>query len=70
MIIIDFANGYPGETGLISGMREPCTIFIELDVEKALKDGMELFLTKNNTVVTKGFDGVIPTVNIHSNKSS
>ena len=69
MIIIDFANGYPGETGLISGMREPCTIFIELDVEKALKDGMELFLTKNNTIVTKGFDAIIPQVTRNINKS-
>jgi len=57
---VHFAIGYPGETGLISGMRQSCTIYIELDVEKALKDGMELFLSRNNVILSRGFDGVIP----------
>ena len=52
------------------GMRQACTVFIELDIEKALKDGMELFLTKNNVIQTKGFDGVIPTVIISSDNPS
>lgn len=40
---IHFAVGYPGEEEVISGMRKTCEVFIELDVELALKNGIELY---------------------------
>jgi len=43
-------------------MREACPIFIELDVEKALKDGMEFFLSKSNAIVSAGLNGIISPV--------
>ena len=62
LIEIDFAVGYPGENGVISGMRTSCAVFIELDVEKALQDGIEMFMSKNGVVLSRGKNGVISPV--------
>lgn len=39
---IHFAINYP-EHEIISGMRKNCNVFIELDVELALKNGIKIF---------------------------
>lgn len=57
---IHFAPGYPGEKEVISGMRSNCSLLIEIDMEKAMKDGMVFYLSKNNVILTSGFDKVIP----------
>jgi len=43
---VHFAIGMPGEKEVISGMRMTCDVFIELDMEKALKDGMKIYISK------------------------
>eukprot|EP00252_Welwitschia_mirabilis_P006817 TRINITY_DN1771_c0_g1_i2.p1 TRINITY_DN1771_c0_g1~~TRINITY_DN1771_c0_g1_i2.p1 ORF type:complete len:345 (-),score=59.47 TRINITY_DN1771_c0_g1_i2:122-1156(-) len=58
---VHFATGLPHDDGVISGMRGNCDILIHLDVEKALKDGMKLYLSDNNVLLTEGFDGIVPT---------
>jgi len=44
-------------------MRVINDVFIELDVKKALDDGMDLFLSKNNMILSRGFNNVISPVN-------
>jgi len=56
---VHFAVGYPGENGVISGMRTSCSVFIELDVEKCLADGIEIFRSKNGVILSRGVDGLI-----------
>ena len=43
-------------------MRTSCAVFIELDVEKALQDGIEMFMSKNGVVLSRGKNGVISPV--------
>jgi hypothetical protein len=57
---IHFATGLPEEDGVISGMRGSANILIYLDVEKALKGGMKLYMSENRVILTEGFDGSIP----------
>lgn len=55
---IHFAIGYPEDKEkVISGMRGNCQIFIELDIERAINDGMKFFLSTNKVVLSSGFDG-------------
>ena len=49
-------------------MRIVHDVFIELDVKKALDDRMDLYLSKNNLILSRGFDGVISSVT-KNNKS-
>lgn len=56
---IHFATGLPHD-GVISGMHSNCEILIFLDVQKALKDGMKLYLSDNNVLLTEGLNGIIP----------
>lgn len=58
---IHFAPGYPGENQVISGMRSSCDLYIEIDLKKAMENGMKFYLSSNNVILTSGFDGVIPT---------
>ncbi|XP_002993383.2 tRNA 2'-phosphotransferase 1 [Selaginella moellendorffii] len=57
---VHFATGLPRDDGVVSGMRKTCDALIFLDVEKALDDGMELFISENRVVLTEGFGGVVP----------
>ncbi|KAI9104499.1 phosphotransferase KptA/Tpt1 [Phlyctochytrium arcticum] len=56
---IHFATGRPGDAGVISGMHNNCQIFITLDLEEALKDGIPFFISENQVVLSPGKDGVI-----------
>jgi len=58
----DMAIGYPKENEVISGMRKSCDLFIEIDVAKAMKNGMIFYESKNKVVLSSGFDGIIPRV--------
>lgn len=59
---VHFAIGYPGDNQVISGMRKTCHIFIEVDIDRAMKDGIKFYISKNNVVLSSGFNGVIPPI--------
>jgi 2'-phosphotransferase len=56
---VHFAIGYPENREVVSGMRRNCQIFIEIDMEKAMSDGIKFFLSTNKVVLSAGNDGVI-----------
>lgn len=51
---IHFAGGEPGDTGVISGMRASCDIFIYIDIETALQDGLRFYRSANNVLLSPG----------------
>ncbi|GAA6053090.1 hypothetical protein JCM3770_000379 [Rhodotorula araucariae] len=57
---IHCAVGLAGETGVISGMRNNCDLFIYLDVPQLLADGIPVYTSTNSVVLTGGIDGVVP----------
>ena len=59
---IDFAPGYPAQGEVLSGMRKSCDTYIEIDMEKAMKDGIQFFVSKNHVILTPGIDGILPRV--------
>lgn len=56
---IHFSVGKPGDKKVISGMRPNCDILIYLDVQKCLDNGIELYISENNVVLTEGENGVL-----------
>ncbi|XP_066377540.1 uncharacterized protein [Miscanthus floridulus] len=57
---VHFSSGLPLDGGVISGIRQNVNILIHLDVSRALKDGMKLYISDNKVILTEGFDGVVP----------
>jgi len=57
---VHFSSGLPSDGEVISGMRPDVNVLIHLDVRKALHDGMKLYISDNNVILTEGFDGVVP----------
>ncbi|KAM6575626.1 hypothetical protein CsatA_023953 [Cannabis sativa] len=57
---IHFSRGLPTEGKVISGMRRNVEVLIYLDVKKALKEGMKLYISDNKVILSEGIDGVIP----------
>ena len=55
---IHFACEGPGKKP-ISGMRENSQVKIFVDMERAMKDGIEFFLSDNGVILSRGKDGVI-----------
>jgi len=51
---IHFAIGEIGADGVISGMRSSAQVLIYLDVQKALDDGVPLFVSSNSVVLSPG----------------
>ncbi len=49
---IHFAPGMPTEEGVISGMRGTCDIYIQIDMEAAVKDGIKFYISSNNVILT------------------
>ncbi len=62
------AIGYPKDHEVISGMRTTCDLFIEIDVEKAVHDGIKFFESKNKVILSSGLDGTIPRVSLFAMK--
>lgn len=57
---IHMTTGYPGDADdVISGMRKSCEVFIEIDVKKAMDDGIKFFRSANGVVLTSGKDGIL-----------
>ncbi|KAJ1721208.1 Protein transport protein Sec24B [Coemansia erecta] len=59
---IHFASGLYGNKGVVSGMRASANAFIYIDTEKAMRDGIEFYISENNVILSKGLgnSGVIP----------
>ena len=51
---IHFAAGEPGESGVISGMRHSCEIYIYINIEAALSDGLKFYRSSNNVILSPG----------------
>lgn len=56
---VHFATGYPNDGQVISGMRQACDVYIELDLVNALSDGMKVYVSANGVILTDGFDGLV-----------
>jgi len=57
---IHMATGLPGNKGVISGCREGTSVFLHIDVKRAIVSGIEFFLSGNDVILTPGRDGVLP----------
>ncbi|XP_064486642.1 tRNA 2'-phosphotransferase 1-like [Ornithodoros turicata] len=51
---IHFAAGFPGDDGVISGMRRNCEVAIVIDCKSALMDGLKFFRSENNVILCPG----------------
>ena len=57
---IHFSSGKLGEEGVISGMRKNCKVFVYIDTEKAMKNGIKFFKSANGVILSPGnWDGYI-----------
>ena len=56
---IHFATGFPTDSNVISGARSSANVFIIIDMEKALSDGIEFFRSFNGVILTEGIDGIL-----------
>ncbi len=54
---IHLAAGYKND--VLSGMRANCDLIIEIDIKKAMQDGIEFLLSENNVILTKGNNGIL-----------
>ncbi len=55
---IHFASGYPSDQ-VISGARKSANVFVELDMKKAMDDGIIFYRSSNGVILSEGKDGVI-----------
>mmetsp|Transcript_101181 Transcript_101181/g.200985 ORF Transcript_101181/g.200985 Transcript_101181/m.200985 type:complete len:616 (-) Transcript_101181:92-1939(-) len=56
---IHLANGLP-EDGKIRGMRSTAELFVYVNVTRAMEDGITFHKSKNDVILTQGFDGWLP----------
>jgi len=56
---IHFSIGYKEDKEVISGMRNNTNLFIEINIEAAMKDDIKFYISKNNVVLTSGIDGIL-----------
>ncbi|RKO92545.1 phosphotransferase KptA/Tpt1, partial [Blyttiomyces helicus] len=56
---IHFSVGLFGEEGVTSGMRKTCDVYIYIDIEKALADGIKFERSQNGVILSSGINGVI-----------
>jgi 2'-phosphotransferase len=40
-------------------MRGTCDIYIEIDLEGAMKDGIKFYISSNNVILTEGDNGTL-----------
>ena len=65
---IHLAAGFHLE--VISGMRKNCTLFIEIDIEKAMMDDIKFYKSSNNVILTSGVCGILDKKYFKSVKSN
>lgn len=51
---IHFAQGLPGDSNVISGMRSSAQVLVYLDVAKCLANGVPLFRSRNGVILSPG----------------
>ena len=56
---IHMTKGLPG-SGVISGMRASCEVYLYVDMAKAMADGIIFYESSNGVVLTEGIDGILP----------
>lgn len=56
---IHMATGFPDDSKVISGARGSSDVFIIIDTEKALNDGIEFYRSANGVILTEGVNGVL-----------
>lgn len=56
---IHLASGYPDDSTVISGARSSANVFIIIDMEKALMDGIEFYHSANGVILTEGVGGIL-----------
>ena len=58
---IHFAKGLPGDSGVISGMRQNAEVRIYIDVREAMNEGFEFFESSNGVILCPGdINGILP----------
>lgn len=53
-IHIHFAKGLPNDGAVISGMRKSAQIYIYINLQKALDDGIQFFTSANDVILSPG----------------
>jgi 2'-phosphotransferase len=56
---IHLAVGEPSDNAVVSGARESSKVLIYIDMERAMCDGMEFYMSENGVVLTRGINGYI-----------
>lgn len=56
---IHLATRYPDDSTVISGARNSANVFIVIDIEKALSDGIEFYRSANGVILTSGVNGIL-----------
>uniref|UniRef100_A0A7S1F3Z9 2'-phosphotransferase n=1 Tax=Noctiluca scintillans TaxID=2966 RepID=A0A7S1F3Z9_NOCSC len=56
---IHLANGLP-EDGKIRGMRSTAELFVYINIQLAMADGIAFYRSKNEVILTQGLDGWLP----------
>ncbi|ORY82669.1 phosphotransferase KptA/Tpt1 [Protomyces lactucae-debilis] len=56
---IHLATGKFGDEGVTSGVRKDCTVFIYVDMAKAMADGILFYKSANGVILTAGIDGIL-----------
>ncbi|CAG8711975.1 14186_t:CDS:2, partial [Acaulospora morrowiae] len=56
---IHCATGRFGHSGVKSGMRKSCDLFIYINVARAMEDGIEFYRSANGVILTSGVDGFL-----------
>jgi 2'-phosphotransferase len=56
---IHFATGLPGDDSVVSGIRHNSTVYIFVDIQQTLKDGMLWYFSENGVVLTSGINGKV-----------
>jgi 2'-phosphotransferase len=62
LLFLDFATGYPSSGEAISGMNNSCDTFIEINLEKALKESIQFYISKDGVILTPGVNGILSRV--------
>jgi 2'-phosphotransferase len=53
---IHFAQGVPGEPGIVSGLRESAEVLIFVDLRGAVEDGVPFFVSDNGVLLSPGVE--------------
>lgn len=56
---IHMATGFPDDQTVISGARSSANVFILIDMEKALADGIVFYRSANGVILTSGVNGIL-----------